>query len=440
MTQRKKPTRAERKARKEERHEIVRSIMQEPDDVIHFPVAFGRIAMNAALWGAVALGVLALGVLSSAVFLMRDEIAGLGRQLQQKDADLNILSGELQKVRDQMFGEQIVEQQGTMTVKLVDAESGVARAVSGVTLKDTPYPLGPESRAVNGKYLYWTDEEGILRVNLEDGTSYRIVTKPFISSIAVSKEGMWLAYAYSQGLSDPESVGKTLAVAMPLSGRGDPIELGVIGGCEISEMGGFCTDSKILGFSTDGKDLLWTTFMAEGVGQWWLHRTRVVNGQTAEPFLVSETPGFVFLGFSPDGSVAALLEESNGVRLVLIDTSTERRRVRYIFPEGASVTASASWSTDGSEIVLYSTEGLQAFPLKGTTAPALISTPPFPEDVEVAYSPGKFVLTLTPSLAGQYSYRNLATDAISSGEGPFSEIIGWSTDLNAVVLLEDTRE
>lgn len=440
---RKRPTRAEQKARKAERHEIVRSIMQEPDDVVFFPVALGRIAMSAAVWGSVALGVLALGVLASAVFLMRDEIAGLGKQLQQKDVDLVILSSELQKVRDQMFGEQIVEKQGKITLRLIDADTGVARAVSNVALKDTPYPLGPEeSRVVNGKYLYWMDEEGILRVNLEDGTSYRIVIKPFISSVAVSKDGSWLAYAYSEGLRDPGSVGlNERAVAMPLSGRGDPIELGELAGITPGNI------PAVYGFSEDIKELLWSVFVGDAEGRSTLHRIRIANGQVGGSFDLQSRPGTI--GFSPDGSIAALFEGSQNdaggfdvKRLVFVDAAG-KRTVRYNFPLGSLVSLQTAWSTDGSSLVVNVSDEYLAFPIKGTAAPTNLGKAGvsiFEAASEVAYLPERFLLVVQPGLAGTYAYRNLATDAISSGDGPFSDIAGWSSDLNAVVLLENTHE
>lgn len=432
MTLRKKPTRAERKARKEERHEIVRSIMQEPDDVVFFPVAYGRIAMSAAVWGSVALGVLALGVLASAVFLMRDEITGLGKQLQQKDVDLVILSGELQKVRDQMFGEQVVEQQGKTTLRLVDAETGVARAMSGVTLKDTPYPLGPESRTVNGKFLYWTDEEGILRVNLEDGTTYRVVTKPFISSLAVSKDGSWLAYAYSQGLSDPESVGKTQAVAMPLTGRGDPIELGVLmASADVP---------KIHGFSDDGKELLWVTRDVGGQGEeWTLHRKGVLNGQEGLPFKFVGKDDLSFIGFSPDGTIAVAQEfkvDDYG-SLVFINTSGKRTRP---YPSLIHYAALISWGLDGSTLIVEDTKDYKAVSLKGS-APLMNLGGVIEkksDGTEIIADPSKFLLVVRNG--SDYMFRNLSNDAIASMQGSFTDLAGYSTDLNAVVLLENIRE
>ncbi len=415
--------------------------MQEPDDVVHFPVAFGRIAMNAAVWGAVALGVLAVGVLSSTVFLMRSEIVGLGRQLQQKDVDLTILSGELQKVRDQMFGEaEHISEQG-IGVRLVNAETGVASSLSGVRLRGTNYPLGPESRAVNGKYLYWTDAEGILRVNLEDGTAYRVVTKPFISSVAVSKDGSWLAYAYSQGLSDPRSVGSTQAVVMPLTGRGDPVELGVLAASE--------GIPKIYGFSDDGKELLWVTLMRDVYPDSGLkippddtlNRTRIANGQAGPAFIIPGKDDF--LNFSPDGSVALLGEvhgtaTDNEVRYVLVDASG-KRTIRYTVPHiGVGF---YGWSVDGSEMILGMNGKLYALPLQGRSAPTeIVSFLSVDEPVISLVAPGKFVLQVVPGLAGRYMYWNLATEAIASGDGPFSSIMGWSSDLNAVVLLSDTRE
>ncbi len=436
MTKRKKSTRAEQKARKKERHEIVRSIMQEPDDVVFFPVAFGRIAMNAAVWGAVALGVLALGVLASAVFLMRDEIAGLGKQLQQKDTDLGLLSGELQKVRNQMFGEQIVEQQGTTALRLINAETGVASSLSGVKLKDTPYPLGSESRAVNGKFLYWTDEKGILRVNVEDGTSYRVVTKPFISSLAVSKDGSWLAYAYSQGLSDPESVGETRAIAMPLTGRGDPIELG--------QLASYPGDvPKIHGFSVDGKELLWTTKNFKGeTEEYTLHRERISNGQEGPQFKFQEN--LDFRGFSPDGTVAVALEfelDDYASRILFID-SKGRRTLRY--DSGFHYDAIMSWSPDGSTLIVNNRissenrgDDYMAFPLKGE--PKELATLSAERISEFLADPEKFLLVVQPEI-GRYMYRNLSTGAVASVDGAFTGIAGWSSDLNAIILLEDTRE
>ncbi|TAK05726.1 hypothetical protein EPO33_01100 [Patescibacteria group bacterium] len=459
MTRKRKPTRAERKARTQERHEIVRSIMQEPDDIVHFPVAFGRIAMNAAVWGAVALGVLALGVLSSAVFLMRDEIAGLGKQLEQKDADLGILSGELQKVRDQMFGEQEETARQGITVQLVDAETGLLTSLGNLILKDTPYPLGPESRAVNGTYLYWTDEEGILRVNLEDVTSVRLVTKPFISSLAVSKDGTWLAYAYSQGLSDPESVGATRAVAVPLSGRGDPIELGELAGEErpIESM------MRVVGFSADNKEVLWTEMYGDsgGVGTT-LHRMRVANDQETAVVRYGTVGGVgpgeweADFGLSPDGTAFAKLvvqpPEVLGndvpslvpLRIELVDAVSERERVRYTFPaqDRKPHRMVVEWSLDGSELVLVFDNDVYTIPVVGSGGPALVGkvTVPQDSDVRVAYLSDRFLFSLSPSLAGEYAFQNLATDAIASVDGPFTGIAGWSADLNAVVLLADTRE
>ncbi len=460
MTLRKKPTRAERKARKEERHEIVRSIMQEPDDVVFFPVAFGRIAMSAAVWGSVALGVLALGVLASAVFLMRDEIAGLGKQLQQKDVDLVILSGELQKVRDQMFGEQEQAVQQGIRVRLVNAETGVASAIPGVTLKDTPFPHRQGQGIVNGKYLYWKDEEGILRVNLEDGTTYRAVTQSDVASVAVSSDGARLAYLTTKRIDEMGST-QTIAVVMQLSGRGDPVELTTES--PLRKVAGEVGE-RLVGFSKDGSELLWTvTFADSGTYVEELHRVRIANGIEA-PVVNTRTGGWVgyepgdewdiFLGLSPDGTTYAMVKvkpEEGGstglvipLRIVLKDAVTGRERDRYVFPTSGRTPArmSGSWTLDGASIVLLRDDEVSTLPTMGSSGPVAVTR----MAVETEESPvmivrdGRFVFMLVPSLVGSYAFRNLSTDAVSSGDGPFSGILGWSSDLNAVVLLENTHE
>ncbi len=396
------PARPRKKATRAEKYKALHALMTEPEDVVHFPVAFGRIAVNFSVGAAIVLGLLAVGVLSSTVFMMRDEVKQLSGQLTNKDRDLTALSAELQKVRDQMFGTAPQAAEQGIGIQLVNAETGSAKTLSGVTLAAAPYPLRPESRAVNGKYLYWTDVDGILRVNLQDGTTFSLVSRRFVSSLAVSKDGTWLAYAYSQGLSDSESVRKTHAVVMPLMGRGDPIELGELAA---TVPGGIPT---ILGFSSDGKELLWTT-MSVGEGtrpaEWVLHHTRIVNGQAGASFSFTEKPSEVFLDFSPDGSVAVFFEgkgnEEGGFeaqKLIFVNAAG-KRTVRYTFPAGSLVGLQTSWSFDGSSLILTVGDAYQSFSLKGTAAPITL---------------GKVV---------------------ASGE-----IAGWTSDANAVVLVDNTQQ
>lgn len=444
MTQRKPPTRAERKARNIERHEIVRSIMQEPDDVVHFPVAFGRIAMSAATWGAVALGILALGVLASAVILMRQELADLATQIRQKDADLGILSGELQKVRDQMFGEAEQAAEQGIAVRLVNAETGVASTVPGALLQGTNYPLGPESRAVNGKYLYWTDEEGILRVNLEDGTSVRLVERQFISSLAVSKDGAWLAYAYGEGLSDPESVGETRAVAMPLSGRGDALELGVLDAPAGSV-------PVLHGFTADGKELIWTTTWGEGGAVWHTqHRLRVANGQETsvkdvelqDPAL--EGRGQTFVGFSPDGNFFAVLEWTDPgdgavqpTTLKITDIARPRFVAQYRFRTDQPVKSQSavSWDENGAGVVFSDRQDVMRLTIDAKTE--TLGTGNCASS-NVAGGSGCALLPDSWLMTSPLTVRNLSTGSVAAEEvssDTLQEYVGWSDATASLVFL-----
>lgn len=446
MTRKSKPTRAERKARTAERHEIVRSIMQEPDDVIHFPVAFGRIAMNAAVWGAIALGILALGVLSSAVFLMRDEIGGLGRQLQQKDTDLNILSSELQKVRDQMFGEQEEMSQQGMRIVTVSTENGLMEELPNPFVAGDDLPI----LAVAGQYLYQVKEDTVVRRELKTDTEVEILkSSNHIVDLIISNNGEWLAY----GAVATETSGVSMrAFVLPLAGRGDPVELG-------PWPVGLYPGPDIVALSDDGKTIILETFRQDGDSSFeFLRRVNVSNGNetgVVETEYRENSPekSLVIIGPTPDGSHAIILEQElerygevgltlRPLRLLARNFTTGRDRVLHTFGADDSTDIKAALSLDGSAVVVILDDEVFAVPVTGGEWQSLgkVSLDAQVDETAVAYVPGRFLLTLVPGLAGRYAYRNLETGTIASVDGPFVSVIGVSLGTNSILLLEDTRE
>ncbi len=445
---RKTPSRPSRKAVRAAKHAALDVIMQEPEETVHFPVSFGRIAMNSAIWGAVVLAVLALAVLSSAVFLMRDEVGQLAAQLTAKDRELGILSSELQKVRDQMFGEreEVVEQ--GQRIVAVSTESGLMEEMPASLVERDAHPI----LAVAGQYIYQAKGDTIVRRELKTGTETQVLkSRAPIVDLLVSSNGEWLAY--SVNAEEREVLGETVqAFVLPITARGDAVELGPWQGSDA------LSGVDMVALSDDGKTVVWRDQggLGEGpCGHEHLHRVNVANGRETglvetegcagvpdeESVFAGPGDGIGVVGPTPDGNTAVLFDRDNN-RLIARNFTTGRDRVLHAFNADDATEMNAAISLDGTEVAVIVGDGIFAVPVAGGQWREIgtHSLDAAPGETIIAYVPGKFLLTLYPSLDGRYAYRNLETGTIASVDGPFVNVVGWSAEAATVVLLEDTRE
>lgn len=437
---RKTPSRPSRKAVRAAKHAALDVIMQEPEETVQFPVAFGRIAMTSAIWGAIALGVLALAVLSSAVFLMRDEVGDLARQLTAKDRELGILSGELQKVRDQMFGErQEVVEQGIRIVG-VDTETGLMAELPASLVERDDYPI----IAVAGPYIYQAKDDVIVRRELKTGVELEVLkSREPIANMIVSDNGEWLAYSISTS-PDDELRRDVRMFVLPLLGRGDPVELGP---WQIGHIGSIRPD----GLSDDGKTLLTSEWLGgdAGCNGYKYHRLNVANGRETGLLEVSgcsgssgDPSGEIAIGSTPDTTKLIVVDYEKR-RLLARDFATGRDRVLHAFAEDETGVIHATLSLDGTQVAVIMGDEVFAVPVAGgewRSVGKVSLEADSSEYIGIVYFPERFLLTVLPGLAGRYAYRNLMTGTIASADGPFAGIVGWSDATKMLVLALDTRE